>query len=276
MFFTLSKIFWAVFTPLTFIAILICGGFLARGYKGGQRAMAAGITLLVLCGFFPIGHNLLVYQEKKYPVLTDLPARVDGVIVLGAAIDFMKSLAWGQGQLNEHASRVSEMIFLMRHYPNAKIVFSGGNGKYEESLSSESIELNKLLKHMGFDTSRIIYEGESRNTFENMDFSKHKAHPKKGEVWLLVTSAFHMKRSEDIFRSNGWDVIPYPAGYLTEGNYKLIPNFEVLSNMYKLQIAVKEMIGIMAYTLTGKIKLNEITDQEAVSRRPVSSGSAGH
>lgn len=280
MFFILSKLFWQIFSPLTFIAILMCGGFLARKYKGGRIVLGTGISLLILCGFLPIGHNLLVYQENQYPVLSDPPAKVDGVIVLGAAIDFKKSLAWGQGQLNEHASRVTEMIFLMNHYPKAKIVFTGGNGKYEKSSSSESIELNKLLKHMGFDTSRIIYEGESRNTFENMNLSKNKVHPEDGEVWLLVTSAFHMQRSVDVFKSNGWDVIPYPAGYLTEGNYKLIPNFEVLNNMYKLQIAVKEMIGIMAYTLTGKIKTNDVTDQEPVSPEPISrplpSGTAVH
>ena len=118
---------------------------------------------------------------------------------------------------------------------------------------------------MDFDTSRIIYEGESRNTFENMDFSKNIANPKAGEVWLLVTSSFHMKRSEGIFRSNGWDVIPYPAGYLTAGNYKVIPNFDVLDNMFKLQIVVREIIGIMAYRLTGKIKTYDETDITAVS-----------
>ena len=79
-------------------------------------------------------------------------------------------------------------------------------------------------------------------------------------LWLLLTSAYHMKRSDVIFNSNGWEVIPYPAGYLTRRDYRLIPNFEVLENMFKLQIAVKEMIGIMAYTLTGKIKSNEVTN----------------
>ena len=271
MFFLLSKIFWQIFAPMTFIAILICGGYLLRRYKGGRFVMGGGIGLLFLCGFLPIGHNILVYQENQYPVMSELPAKVDGVIILGGAIDLSKSLDRGQGQLNEHAPRMTEMIALMRTYPKAKIVFTGGNGGVDKSSSSEAAEVDKLFKHMGINTSRIIYEGESRNTFENMEFSKAKLNPKDGEVWLLVTSAFHMKRSEGIFKTNGWDVIPYPAGYLTRGHYKLIPNLDVLENMYKLQIAVKEMIGIMAYTLTGKIKLNEITDS-----LPVPADPAGH
>lgn len=271
MFFLLSKMFWQLFTPLTFISLLVCGGFFSRRYKGGRMVMGVGISLLFLFGFLPVGHNLLVYGESQYPVLRELPGRVDGIIVLGGAIDLRESYIRGQGQLNEHAPRITEMIFLMRKYPQSKIVFTGGNGSVEQSSSSEAKEVDNLLKHMGIDTSRIIYESDSRNTFENMQFSKMKIDPDKGQVWLLVTSAFHMKRAAGVFKSNGWDVIPYPAGYLTQGNYKLIPNLDVLENMYKLQIAVKEMIGIMAYTLTGKIQLNEVTDP-----LPVSIGPAGH
>jgi uncharacterized SAM-binding protein YcdF (DUF218 family) len=223
---------------------------------------------LILCGFFPIGHNLQVYWENHYLPMTELPNHVDGVIVLGGSIDFKKSLARGQGQLNIHTPRITEMMYLAKHYPKAKIVFSGGNGNITGSSSSEAKELDKLLKKIGFDTSRIIFEGESRNTFENMAFSKKLINPKEGETWLLVTSAFHMKRSSEIFRSNGWDVIPYPAGYLTAGKYKVIPNFEVIDNMYKLQIVAKEIIGIMAYRLTGKIKTYDETDVIPVSLNP--------
>lgn len=279
MFFVLGKIFWAVFTPLTFISLLICGGFLLRKYVWGARVMGAGIALLFICGFFPIGHNILVYQESQYPVLTNLPKKIDGIIVLGGSVDFKKSFVWGQGQLNVNAPRITEMIALAKQYPKAKIVFTGGNGNVEKSSSSESAELNKLLKHIGFDTKRITYEDKSRNTYENMIFSKDIVKPKKGEVWLLLTSAYHMKRSDEIFNSNGWEVIPYPAGYLTRRDYRLIPNFELPENMFKLQIAVKEMIGIMAYTLTGKIKSNEVTNSSpmpAVRDAARDSGATGH
>ena len=260
MFFILSKILWKIFAPLTFITLMIVGGYLFRDMRWGQRILKAGVCLLVALGFFPIGNNILAYQENRYPVMVERPARVDGIIVLGGAIDFRKSLERGQGQLNENAPRMTEMIALMTAYPNAKIVFTGGNGGLDKSLSSESKEVDKLFKHMGIDTSRIIYEGQSRNTFENMKLSKELVKPQEDETWLLVTSAFHMMRSEKIFNSNGWRVTPYPAGYLTTGQYKLIPSLEVIENMYKLQIAVKEMIGIMAYILTGKINLNEVTE----------------
>lgn len=251
--------------PLTFLSLMIIGGWLARKYSFGRKMMGAAVFLLIIFGIFPMGHNVAVYWEGKYPPMEKLPDHVDGIIVLGGAIDLKKSLARGQGQLNIYTPRITEMIFLSKHYPDAKIVFSGGNGSLEESSSSESKELDKLLKKIGFDTSRIIYESKSRNTFENMELSKKVSNPKAGEVWLLVTSSFHMKRSEGIFRSNGWEVILYPAGYLTAGNYKVIPNFDVIDNMFKLQIVVREIIGIMAYRLTGKIKIYDKTDISSVS-----------
>lgn len=260
MFFIVSKIFWAVFTPLTLVSLMVVGGWLARGYSGGRKVLGFGVSCLLLFGFSPVGHNLMVWWEGAYPVQTALPQKVDGIVVLGGSIDFKKSFARGQGQLNMHAPRITEMMALAKHYPRAKIILSGGNGNLTQSSYSEAIELDSLLKHIGFDTSRIIYEGTSRNTFENMQYSKDIAKPKEGEVWLLVTSAFHMKRSEAIFRSNGWDVIPYPAGYITDGVYEVIPNFEVLENMFKLQIVAKEIIGIIAYQLTGKIKFDDETD----------------
>lgn len=257
-----------MFAPLTFISLMIIGGWIARKYGFGRKFVGTGICLLIFFGIFPMGHNLGVYWENHYPPLEKTPDHVDGIIILGGSIDFKKSLARGQGQLNIHTPRITEMMFLANQYPKAKIVFSGGNGNIASSLSSESKELDKILKRIGFDTSRIIYEGLSRNTFENMKFSKKMLNPKNGEVWLLLTSAYHMKRSVQIFNSNGWQVIPYPAGYLTTGEYKVIPNFDVIDNMYKLQIVVREIIGIMAYRLTGKIKTYDETDIPSVSLSP--------
>ena len=58
---------------------------------------------------------------------------------------------------------------------------------------------------------RFQIERQSRNTQENVEFSKTIADPKPGERWLLVTSAFHMPRSIDLFRKAGFAVEPYPV-----------------------------------------------------------------
>lgn len=243
-----------VFTPLTFISLLICAGAIFRSLRIGRLCLRGGIVLLAIAGFSPLGHNSLVWLETRHPRMTEFPDKVDGIIVLGGAIELRNSVAHQQIQLNDRAARLTEMVFLGNLYPDAKLVFTGGDGELNRTSTNESIELNTLLKNIGFNPSRVIFEGESRNTYENMEFSKTLVKPGSGEKWVLVTSAFHMPRSAAIFESNGWAVTPYPAGYLTDGQYRVYPSLDVLGNMYKFQVAAREFIGIMAYTLTDKIK----------------------
>ena len=242
---------------MTLIAVLIGCGVILRKYSVGKWMSRIGVSLLLILGFLPVGQNMLVALESRNPAPIELPKKIDGIIVLGGSIDLKKSIAHHQVQLNENAPRITEMLVLAKRYPRAKVIFTGGDGNLLSSSSSESEQLNILLKNIGFNTSRIVFEGESRNTFENMEFSKTMVHPKSGESWVLVTSAYHMPRSAAIFNSHGWPIIPYPAGYLTDGTYKVMPSLDVLGNMYKFQVAAREIIGIMAYTLTGRIKTDE-------------------
>ncbi len=239
---------------MTMIAVLALVGVVLRRFCVGKWATRIAITLLLVLGFLPIGKDMLVSLENRYAPPTELPHKIDGILVLGGSINTKESIVHNQVQLNQNAGRITEMMSLVKRYPKARIVFTGGDGNLVPSSSSESEQLNILLKNIGFNTSRIVFEGKSRNTFENMEFSKAMVHPKMGENWVLVTSAFHMPRSAAIFNSNGWNVVPYPAGYVTDGRYEFLPSFDVLGNMYKFQVAAKEYIGIMAYTLTGRIQ----------------------
>ena len=74
----------------------------------------------------------------------------------------------------------------------------------------------RLFKEQGLDTSRIIFERESRNTWENAVFTKNLVKPKVGEKWVLITTAWHMPRSMGVFCKLEWDVIPYPVDYQTK------------------------------------------------------------
>ena len=243
-----------VFQPLTALALLMAIGLAAFKFRFGRMVLLTATTLFLAFGFLPIGHNLLCYLENTYPSPHTLPKDIDGIIVLGGAVDSAMTYAHAQPQLNDNAERITEMVRLSRLYPQAKLVFTSGDASLDQSSGKESDALNILLKNIGFDASRIIFESQSRNTYENMVFSMRLVHPQAGEKWLLITSAFHIPRSVAIFNSNGWTVLPYPAGYLTDGKYTFLPAPDVLGNYYKLQVAVREFVGIIAYSLTERIK----------------------
>jgi len=78
-------------------------------------------------------------------------------------------------------------------------------------------------------------------------------HPKPGEPWLLVTSAWHMPRSVGIFRRLGIAVIPYPVAYRTFGDSRDVLSLAAVGDrVIMLDNSIREWIGLLAYRLTGK------------------------
>lgn len=257
MFFTFSKIGWMMLSPANFIAILWLAGLACLPFckKGARFFLGAGTVLFLLLGLFPVGHNMLVYLEGRYEA-PQLPARIDGVIVLGGAFDTDLSARYGVPQLNSSADRLFTAATLSRKYPQATIVHSGRSGSLyqKEDGRSEADDAESFFNDLGFENTNLLLEDRSRNTYENALFSKEDIMPAPHEVWVLVTSAYHMPRARAVFDGIGWKIIPYPVDFQTGGDYILFPkDLDVLGNLYKTDLALHEFIGYLAYRLTGKI-----------------------
>lgn len=250
MFFISSKILWMLCSPLTLIGLMILSGLI---FHKLSKVSATGVILFLILGFLPVGPNLIVYLERQYGKPAPMPKNLTGIVVLGGVINGERSEHYQQISLNDNAERITEMIRLSTVYPQARVIFSGGSGELNQSSPKESEKVRTLLKNLNIQPLRFEYEEVSRNTFENMAQSKLIAHPQAGDKWLLVTSAFHLPRAMAIFKKGGWDITPYPAGYLENGSYIWYPTLDVLGNFYKLQVATKEIVGIIAYSLTDKL-----------------------
>ena len=101
--------------------------------------------------------------------MTDAP---DGIIVLGGAIGPVLSQARGEAALNESAERVVAVAGLVRRFPRARIVYSGGNPSLTESVPGEANVALPLLESFGIERSRIEIEDKSLNTEENASFTQ--------------------------------------------------------------------------------------------------------
>ncbi len=253
MFFFVSKLFWAVAQPLTFIALCFLTGLAFYKKQCGRRLVVISAILFVLCGFLPVGPVLIRYLEAQAPMPQSLPAHIDGIIVLGGAVNAESSAARNQPQLNEWSERIFEMMRLSRTYPQARVIYTGGAGSLREQHFKESDIVRKMLTDLQFPIKNFIFEDSSRTTFENVNNSKTLVSPQAGENWLLVTSAFHMRRSLAVFEKQGWKVIPYPAGYIENDAIEPWQFVDVPGNYWKLNVAVKEILGIIAYKFSGRI-----------------------
>jgi uncharacterized SAM-binding protein YcdF (DUF218 family) len=173
--------------------------------------------------------------------------------VLGGAIIPKLSGARGTVELNETAERMTATAALAKGFPQARIVFVGGDASLVGHAPSEAVLARPLLESLGVAAQRIETEEASRNTYENAVFAKELLHPKPGERWLLVTSAYHMPRAVGCFRKAGFAVEPYPVDWRTAGPQDLFKPFQaVAGGLARTDVAVREWIGLLVYWLTGR------------------------
>ncbi len=251
MFFVLSKIFWLVAAPshwlgLLVVAIALC--LLLHWYRIAKLFAVAAVLLLLLAGLtaVPLARAL----EDRYP-RPPWPAHVDGILVLGSGFDTALLRARGAPQANGGAYRLEAGFAAARHYPQARLVFSGGSGALGGAPFSEAETARTIFAQMGQNPKQLTLESRSRNTHENFLFSKALVKPKRGEVWLLVTSAMHMPRAMAVARKLDWPMLPWPSDYITapRGRGDL---FEMNGNLGLMDYAVHEWIGSLAYRISGK------------------------
>lgn len=257
MFFYCSKIIWAVLTPANLACVLLGFG-VALGMKwrkAGHRLMVAGGIILLVFGVLPVAPNLLYFLEKQTAQPSPMPDHIDGILVMGGAVESRVSEISGQPEFNDGVDRVLSAMELGYRFPTARIVFSGGSGLLIHNERRESQDIAIFLKNMNFPMDRVLYEDQSRNSFENIRNTMALVEPGKKEVWILVTSAYHMPRSMAVMRKLGWEgILPYPVDWHSPGRYVLWPTkFDVLDNLNAAHLALREMAGYLAYRQTGKL-----------------------
>jgi uncharacterized SAM-binding protein YcdF (DUF218 family) len=257
LFFVLSKTLGVMLLPTNFLlGAGLLGAFLLATRLAwlGRRLMIFSIALLVICGFSPVGNLVLYPLEQRFPPWDALHGAPDGIIVLGASIDTDLSVAHGTAVVRSAADRIIAAAALARRYPNARIVFTGGNANLLSNDAREADYAGAIFESLGIAKTRLIMERRSRNTVENAEFSKALVAPKPGERWLLVTSAFHMPRSVGLFRKAGFVVEPYPVDWRVGGCGDLISFTDIaVDGLGRTDLAVREWIGLIAYRATGKI-----------------------
>jgi uncharacterized SAM-binding protein YcdF (DUF218 family) len=256
MFFLLAKVLGFFALPSNLLISLGLIGLMltaTRFAPAGRRLAVAALLLLAVAGLSPLGNALILPLEDRFPPWDASRGPPTGIISLGGAFDTVVSEARGEVALNEAAERLTVMAELVRRYPEAHVVFSGGSGRLIYGGATEAELAARLFESFGIPKQRVILEGKSRDTDENARFTKELVLPKPGERWLIVTSAHHMPRSIGTFRAAGFPVEAFPVDYRTRGAADLLRPFATLGDgLRRTDTAVREWVGLMAYRLTGR------------------------
>lgn len=254
-FFWISKLFWLIFSPdllLVLCIFITCILLWIKAYKKAVFLSTMLSILVLIITVFPVGAWLLYPLEKRFLPPQTLPKSIDGIIMLAGAENILGTHAWKQPELGDGAERYLAFMRLARTYPDAKAVFTGGSGEITQQHLKSTLTANLLLKEQGLDISTIIFESQSRNTYENALFTHRIVKPSPEEKWILITSAYHMPRSVGIFSKIGWKVIPFSVDHQTHRPTLFRVSINFSGNMNTLKNAVREWTGLAAYYITGK------------------------
>lgn len=255
----LSKLFWLVAEP----GSLLLGAWLAGTVllftpwlRLGRAMVLLSALATTAIAMLPIGQLALKPIEDRFPPPVTLPDRVDGILVLGGVIDeyVIGKRGIPKSLVAAGSPRLDAFLLVSKRYPQARHVFTGGSITLIEGRDTEADVVRRIFARLGVDTTRIVWEDRSRNTWENARFSYDLLKPEPGQTWLLITSARHMARAVGTFSKAGWTgIVPFPVDYGTDyelGEFE--PKFRLGANLTDLSEAVREYIGLVAYYLMGR------------------------
>ncbi len=253
MVFIFSKLFWELLRPSTFLLLLglVGSGLLwTRFWRTGRTLTIIALVLFALPALLPLNALLARPLENAYPPVP-LPRTLTGILVLGGAEMPKTSVARGQLSLRDGAERVLAGLELARRYPEARLAFSGVTASLYDSRSEAHVTRD-LFRTFGLAQARLVIEAKSRNTEENVRFSRALIDPQPGDTWVVVTSAIHMPRTLGLFAKANWPVLPYPVDYQTNGTLTLTPTLRFAESLYTLEGTLREWIGLLSYRLLGR------------------------
>jgi uncharacterized SAM-binding protein YcdF (DUF218 family) len=261
MFIFLSKLLPNFVYPLGLVCIFIILALILYRKPAWQRlVLVLALVVLWLGSTRWIALGMVRSLEWRYLPMTQMPS-ADAIVLLGGGTESAE-YPRQTVELNSSGDRVLYAAWLYKQGKAPHILLSGGLIDWLDTGNTPAEDMAVILDMMGVPKEALWLESTSRNTYENAVNSRKFLNEKGINRIILVTSALHMPRSVDLFKHQGFDVIPAPTDYsvtqaawqrLTNPNLatqllNLMPNIDNLSSVTR---ALKEYLGMLVYRLRG-------------------------
>ena len=250
--FALTKVLQLLLLPPASLLLLVLAGLvlLRRRRTLGRALMAAGLILLCLLSLPPVGNLLIRTLEAAYPPYTASSKKADIVVVLGGGARDLTWVPSPPAPSEISLERLAEGISLARSL-RLPLAITGGSGEVAPGAAREADAMADAAVRLGFPRRDLLLENRSRSTWENAE-QVQKLLP--GKTIVLVTSAYHMRRSAAMFRKHGFTVIPAPTGYRSASRPLSITSFIPRAGALDTSsTALAEYLSLAWYGAAGKL-----------------------
>jgi uncharacterized SAM-binding protein YcdF (DUF218 family) len=237
--------------PLIWITGLLVYSVFTKKDRRSKKLVISSIILILFFGNDFIVNEVLKAWEKA-PVPIQKLGTYDYAIVLTGITITEKASESDKVYFAKGADRLLHTVQLYKLGKVKKIIITGGSSSVIGTSPIEALQLKKVFVYCGVPEKDMIIEDKARNTHENALFTKQLCDSLglQGK-FLLVTSAFHMRRSEACFKKVGMQVDIYPVDLFTRDT-KFTPNYLFLpleSAFNKWSIFIHEFIGYWVYKI---------------------------
>lgn len=248
MFFLLSKTLYYILMPATWLLALTVLILVVRSTKKKRRLSLLLLILVLVFSNNFLANWLMQCWEVPAVNLSQLESYDIG-IVLGGIVQTYQTPN-DRVHLQRGADRILHALLLYRKGYIRKILISGGNR--DPNVRPEALQLKSILLLAGVPEADILCEERSINTYENAQFAAEILRKKfAGQRYLLITSAFHMRRAVACFAKAGVDVSPFPTDFyaVRRQNYWLqwiAPSEQALALW---GVLIHECLGYIVYDI---------------------------
>lgn len=254
MFFILSKVLYFLIQPLNWVAAFMLYSLFSKKKQHKRNALLAAVILLFLFTNRFIYNQVIRLWEVKTITADQISQPYDIGILLGGFSNSQILPSHDRMNFSSRANRFLNAYELYRRGKFKKFLLTGGTGDLLQRHPSEALEAKKFLLRVGVPEEDIIVEPLSRNTHENAVFTqKILAEKFSGASCLLITSAWHQRRSMGCFRKAGVKFTPYSVDFIGEKD-RWAPEHLLLPDrmgFYLWELLIKEWVGYVVYWARG-------------------------
>jgi uncharacterized SAM-binding protein YcdF (DUF218 family) len=263
LFFTLSKIFQYLFTPIFWIVFIFVLSFIVGNDLKIKNCTILSnapkklrITSLCMLLFFsnPFIYNAAMgLWEPDIKHKDELMPYYDYAIVLTGVLSYNDD--YERISFKSSSDRFLQALELYKQGRIGKIFLPGGSAHISQEYKESKI-LKDYLVLLCIPDSVVEIETLSRNTYENaVESAMYFKEDLQNKKILLITSGFHMRRASACFRKQGFVFDTYVTDlYASKRTFSiemlLFPKAEALQGWSRL---THEMSGYIIYKLSGKL-----------------------
>ncbi len=231
--------------PLSLLLMLALGIFLLyRRSKLAKPLILAALGLFWIASTPYFAEGALHLLEAQTTPLDTSRQDADAIVILGGGTYFHAPEYAGQDTIGDATLARLRYGAKLQRETGKPILVTGG--KPLGNSISEAQQMRMSLEQ-DFRVPVRWMEEESDNTFENAHHSFRILQKAGIRKIYLVTHAWHMPRSAEIFRRAGFEVVEAPTAFTTRYQIDLLALLPQAESLHDSKIFVHEVIGLLWY-----------------------------